>query len=99
MAELWKKHVLYAQDLKENLLKDDVKELKVYDKNGGYVKYVRLPSEALRENIHGKWLPLPPRNYVQEECGFFQCSNCGARIINKWNFCPNCGADMRGNND
>lgn len=44
--------------------------------------------------VHGHWISLPPRNYVQKECGYFKCSNCGVHIINKWNYCPNCGARM-----
>ena len=27
------------------------------------------------------------------------CSYCGDEGTREWNFCPNCGADMRGEND
>jgi hypothetical protein len=40
---------------------------------------------------HGKWLD------TREFCGDYMCSNCEALYgTNKFNFCPNCGADMRG---
>lgn len=33
--------------------------------------------------------------------GFTKCSECGyrPRISSGWNYCPNCGADMRGEKD
>ena len=32
------------------------------------------------------------------EAGFktWECSECGIHMLSEWNFCPNCGADMRG---
>ena len=30
---------------------------------------------------------------------FFVCSECDARIREQYNYCPNCGADMRGGKD
>lgn len=48
--------------------------------------------------INGKWLELTENEYCR-----FQCSNCGHRRVSiaECNFCPQCGADMRGseNND
>ena len=39
----------------------------------------------------GWWVCLEP------EIGYFACSECDHRILRaKCNFCPNCGADMRG---
>lgn len=39
----------------------------------------------------GRWVCLEP------EIGCFACSECDHRILRaKCNFCPNCGADMRG---
>lgn len=46
---------------------------------------------------HGQW---KPRNDLGDCC--YQCSECGfirdAYILDVNNFCPNCGADMKGEN-
>ena len=42
------------------------------------------------EVVHGRWID------AREYCGDFLCSNCDALYgTNKFNYCPNCGADMR----
>ena len=55
----------------------------------------------VRENVRGRWLPHDLENgekSIDEDC----CSVCGERFREiamtgcEWNFCPNCGADMRG---
>lgn len=58
-----------------------------------------IPSANVRENVHGEWIML-------DECsnsGYY-CSNCHKKVVKEgWSetvkkikFCPNCGADMRG---
>lgn len=46
---------------------------------------------------HGEWIPQ------DEYEAYNKCSNCGIVIDNDFpiwrNFCPNCGADMRGESD
>lgn len=52
-------------------------------------KALLIAIEALRnERPHGKWLTTWDR-YI------FQCSCCHGKCV-KYNFCPECGADMRG---
>jgi hypothetical protein len=57
----------------------------------------RIPAADVRPVVHGKWV---------QDCDYhFRCSVCGDRYVvsngnpldaaNGWNFCPNCGADMR----
>lgn len=42
------------------------------------------------EHKRGYWMD------TREFCGDYMCSNCDALYgTNKFNFCPNCGADMR----
>lgn len=44
----------------------------------------------------------PKGEWVNEEGihGAVYCSECSYELrVNNTNFCPNCGADMRGNND
>ena len=59
-----------------------------------------IPSADVAEVRHGKW--------IEQEDGFgdtyYDCSCCGEPFCliegtptdNMYNFCPNCGADMRG---
>jgi len=55
----------------------------------------------VRENVHSEWVSV---------CGLYHCKNCGcvapydveADVIMYWpelNYCPRCGADMRGESD
>lgn len=43
----------------------------------------------------GKWIE------IEIDAGEFiyKCTKCGMRVINPYNYCPNCGADMRGGED
>lgn len=56
-----------------------------------------LPTADVRENVHGDWdFEEYPDGYYHSEC-----SICGSWFkedvfLNPYNFCPNCGADMRG---
>ena len=45
----------------------------------------------VRENVQGKWIP-----YQNEEWIYQKCSECGQIADVKSNFCPSCGANMRG---
>jgi len=55
-----------------------------------------VPSEDVRPVVRGKW------EMEADPYGFFDeipvCSNCGCttRYREKYAYCPNCGADMRG---
>ena len=57
----------------------------------------RLPAADVRENKPGKW------ERTSHKSGYgYRCSECGA-IYNKrksrLNYCPNCGAEMKGEAD
>ena len=49
------------------------------------------PSADVRENIHGEWIDY------DDDYGSLACSICNkdAPYDIPWDFCPNCGADMR----
>lgn len=56
--------------------------------------YNNYPTADVRENVKGHWIRF--KNIAE-------CSNCKAvwydnldLITKSWSFCPNCGADMRG---
>lgn len=48
-----------------------------------------------RKNVNAEWIPLEP-NYE-----YYACSKCRSEYtifsceMKRYNFCPNCGADMR----
>ena len=44
-------------------------------------------SKAEAQRMRGRWKAL---------AGIYECSECGAAYFGMNNFCPNCGADMRG---
>ena len=47
---------------------------------------------------HGRWVEKEKYTFGI----MYDCSLCGDRILDNghsWNYCPNCGADMRGSND
>jgi len=71
---------------------DDNREIKkelhkVYDKLNA------LPTADVRENVYAHWIRIgrgfAPDTYV--------CSACKKESRDYGNFCQNCGADMRGN--
>ena len=41
--------------------------------------------------VHGEWSSIP--------IGLWQCTRCAKIFDYAYNFCPNCGADMRRRND
>ena len=55
----------------------------------------QLPSADVRENVKGEWIEHNP--HVNGLGSKFECSICGEELdCEGTNFCPNCGADMRG---
>ena len=51
----------------------------------------KLPTADMRPVVRGEWLE-PDNDY-----GYLVCSVCEERSPNdeRWNFCPNCGADIK----
>ena len=59
------------------------------------------PTADVRENIKGEWIDAPNREFCfRADFKTIKCNKCGYNMpkcdsfVN--NFCPNCGADMRG---
>ena len=79
-----------------------------YIGDNGDPKY-HVPLEVVRQNIidvpsaerSGQWIAQKHKGeYV--EFDVYVCSECGivgGIQANEWNYCPNCGADMRGESD
>lgn len=80
-----------ADKLIENKFKNDIS----YNAFCSLVK--RQP--VVKERKKGKWIKMSDADGI-----YWACSECGEDIprtesIDKKNYCPNCGADMRGDND
>ena len=66
---------------------------------GGIEKAIdEQPTADVRENVMGEWFPDMIYDGEDEWC-FVECSNCKYRTDKHYNFCPNCGVDMRGDNN
>ena len=75
---------------------------------GGRYHALSMGIDALKERKHGKWIPHPNKEFREWDV----CTVCGTGSKRReygtnpngteyvrefgWNFCPNCGADMRG---
>lgn len=52
----------------------------------------QIPAADVAPVVHGRWIP-----FHSEAAGDIQyCSACDVGCTWKPNYCPNCGADMRG---
>ena len=57
-----------------------------------------IPAADVAPVVHGRWVEKEKYDFGI----MYDCSLCGNRILDNghpWNYCPNCGADMRGIND
>ena len=51
------------------------------------------PTADVREVVHGEWEYTGISEDIND---MYMCSNCKMFVYSKkWNYCPNCGADMR----
>ena len=58
------------------------------------------PTADVRENVKGHWMKVQQPSFDQngrlQKADCFVCENCGGLSLVEYNYCPNCGADMRG---
>ena len=72
---------------------DTPEERKTWSKAWWLINHA--PTADVRENVRGEWI---------RKKDTIQCSQCKAKwidhtyLIETFRFCPNCGADMRGDN-
>lgn len=59
-----------------------------------YADVNKIPAADVRKNVRGEWKQIGNGD-------FYKCSicSCGAQYGHYANFCPNCGAEMRGEKD
>ena len=63
-----------------------------------------IPSADVQPVRHGRWIALDddyPEDYECDRCGYISEATFGPGGIsgNMHNYCPNCGADMRGDEE
>ena len=61
-----------------------------------YQRIEDLPVADVRPVVRAVWIPVSERWH---EYPFYKCSSCGAKSGFSSRFCPNCGADTRGETD
>lgn len=56
----------------------------------------RIPAADVRPVVRGGWEEHgEPNEYGKYELWYYSCTRCGAVGVPEFNYCPNCGADMR----
>lgn len=72
-----------------------------FDNNELFRKYkereaVGFPcDDYMQERKHGKWMSNDLNTYLATGAHWY-CSECGNGVVHPDQFCPNCGANMRG---
>lgn len=85
-----------------DLYLDGIEAIAVF-KFGNQGITLRKKCEDFVPVVHGRWIPTYHKYYNRDgECMIadeWHCSECGVRHRDKWNYCPNCGANMRGDTE
>lgn len=82
-------------------LKADIKEITEIT-DGKLTEFEALgilsgqPTADVRENVKGEWITANEQPYFRKHYNNVVCSVCHRKGDSRWNFCPNCGAKMRG---
>ena len=84
-----------------NYLKDLWNEVYNEDSDGyNYAIALDMAIEALSvDAVQGEWQKVEEQLYFRKHYDTVCCSVCRKKGNRKWNFCPNCGADMRKKED
>ena len=73
---------------------DEIAERALKASKQSMIKILHDMPSVTSARTKGKWM-------TEHNKGYVQCSNCHTRVpfCKRSNFCPNCGADMRGEED
>ena len=64
---------------------------------GEYADAINMAIEALSADaVQGEWQKVEEQPYFRKHYDTVCCSVCRKKGNRKWNFCPNCGARMKG---
>ena len=71
-------------------------DMLLIDQAGAMTELMLLPPA---EPKRGKWIDKGVYTYVDDHRHLYKCDQCGNGWLDTPDFCPNCGADMRGEQD
>lgn len=63
------------------------------------VPILDMAIEALTDRPKGEWIPHATSVGLKHYIEYARCSECGEMALISMHFCPNCGADMRGDTE
>jgi len=81
-----------------NYMRSQIKQMEKHPRSYEFnLPYYRKTVELLEkaERPHGEWKPHDQYGLTKVWYERYKCSNCNEYGWIYWNFCPNCGADMR----
>lgn len=58
-----------------------------------------IPAADVKPVVHGNWIKVDEQPYFRKHFHTKVCSVCRMKKDGNRNYCPNCGADMRGIDD
>lgn len=59
-------------------------------------EFASAPAADVEPVRHGHWIPV---NTEYKHASLHKCSVCGGLLFYEFNYCPNCGAKMEGDED
>lgn len=68
----------------------------VYAYDEAIIVVDKSPAADVKPVVRGEWQEI---DYDGVGFLYYECPFCGEHSFHEPNFCPNCGADMRGDND
>ena len=78
----------------EDMQKDIMENTAIYDSDVAQDVAETLTYKGYRKHVEGEWLPTCDNHPLVNK---YKCSICGDENM-RGNFCPNCGAKMKGGN-
>lgn len=77
-----------AEYIEREAFLDAIERMKPYHQDADDIAEMlqNFPAADVRPVVRGKWIKIKYRSI---------CRDCSFRGFASWNFCPNCGADMR----
>ena len=71
-------------------------DCRVSDLDGDVFAILRSLPSAQPEPHEGEWEQVSAQRYFMSASYFYRCSACGVNNVRNTNYCPNCGAKMKG---